>query len=262
MGLSSKQVSSDGIGWNQGQSLLQAAPITELPQASSMKRRHKQNQQLESEPPLKCPRCGSSNTKFCYYNNYNKSQPRYFCKTCRRHWTNGGTLRNVPVGGGRKNKRTKTSAASGVISRLDSFIAIQPQQQRKDHDQLRPSSLFNGVCLGSSTMSQELLFQFSSLSSSCFEKSPSAISTSFRTSSIYNYSGETMEDQTTTMPVISGTDSHTWEEPITSSGIEMANCNWDWDDIHDLVSTDLNTQTMKKDNLFLQCLDYSKALHS
>ena len=58
------------------------------------------------EQPLNCPRCQSVNTKFCYYNNYSLSQPRYFCKTCRRYWTEGGSLRNVPIGGGsRKNKR-------------------------------------------------------------------------------------------------------------------------------------------------------------
>lgn len=57
---------------------------------------------------LKCPRCDSLNTKFCYYNNYNLSQPRHFCKSCRRYWTKGGVLRNVPVGGGsRKAKRSK-----------------------------------------------------------------------------------------------------------------------------------------------------------
>ncbi|KAI5657117.1 hypothetical protein M9H77_25910 [Catharanthus roseus] len=64
-------------------------------------------------PPQKCPRCDSNNTKFCYYNNYSLTQPRYFCKTCRRYWTQGGTLRNVPVGGGcRKGKRPKTSSSS------------------------------------------------------------------------------------------------------------------------------------------------------
>lgn len=66
---------------------------------------------LKPPPPdqaLKCPRCDSTNTKFCYYNNYSLSQPRHFCKTCKRYWTRGGTLRNVPVGGGcRKNKRAK-----------------------------------------------------------------------------------------------------------------------------------------------------------
>lgn len=56
---------------------------------------------------LKCPRCESLNTKFCYYNNYNLSQPRHFCRSCKRYWTNGGVLRNVPVGGGiRKAKRS------------------------------------------------------------------------------------------------------------------------------------------------------------
>ncbi|KAK7317180.1 hypothetical protein RJT34_01187 [Clitoria ternatea] len=58
---------------------------------------------------LKCPRCDSTHTKFCYYNNYSLSQPRYFCKTCRRYWTKGGTLRNIPVGGGcRKNKKVSS----------------------------------------------------------------------------------------------------------------------------------------------------------
>ncbi|XP_073006447.1 uncharacterized protein [Typha latifolia] len=63
------------------------------------------------ERALECPRCNSSNTKFCYYNNYSLSQPRHFCKACKRYWTRGGTLRNVPVGGGcRKNKRAKKPA--------------------------------------------------------------------------------------------------------------------------------------------------------
>ncbi|KAJ6682040.1 DOF ZINC FINGER PROTEIN DOF1.4-RELATED [Salix koriyanagi] len=63
---------------------------------------------------LRCPRCDSSNTKFCYYNNYNLTQPRHFCKTCRRYWTKGGSLRNVPIGGGcRKTKSTSVSASAG-----------------------------------------------------------------------------------------------------------------------------------------------------
>ncbi|KAF7845510.1 dof zinc finger protein DOF5.1-like [Senna tora] len=64
------------------------------------------------EAALKCPRCDSTNTKFCYFNNYSLSQPRHFCKGCRRYWTRGGALRNVPVGGGcRRNKRTKGSSS-------------------------------------------------------------------------------------------------------------------------------------------------------
>ncbi|PPD84748.1 hypothetical protein GOBAR_DD18323 [Gossypium barbadense] len=56
--------------------------------------------QEQEQQQLKCPRCDSTNTKFCYYNNYNLSQPRHFCKNCRRYWTKGGALRNIPVGGG------------------------------------------------------------------------------------------------------------------------------------------------------------------
>ncbi|GFP98912.1 dof zinc finger protein dof5.4 [Phtheirospermum japonicum] len=67
-----------------------------------------------NHPALKCPRCESLNTKFCYYNNYNLSQPRHFCKSCRRYWTKGGVLRNIPVGGGcRKTKRSKQKTNSG-----------------------------------------------------------------------------------------------------------------------------------------------------
>ncbi|KFK41379.1 dof zinc finger protein [Arabis alpina] len=60
---------------------------------------------------LPCPRCESANTKFCYYNNYNVNQPRYFCRNCQRYWTAGGSMRNVPVGSGRrKNKGWGTSS--------------------------------------------------------------------------------------------------------------------------------------------------------
>ncbi|XP_044461433.1 dof zinc finger protein DOF1.4-like [Mangifera indica] len=143
MGLSSKQVSSDGMGWSQA--LLQTQAL-ELPKPLSLKRQRPQNQQQPE--PLKCPRCDSTNTKFCYYNNYNKSQPRHFCKTCKRHWTKGGTLRNVPVGGGRKNKRVKTSnnatntttsttaatTATGNIniSVYNTQLAVQHQQPRQN----------------------------------------------------------------------------------------------------------------------------------
>ncbi|CAI9779998.1 unnamed protein product [Fraxinus pennsylvanica] len=69
--------------------------------------------QFPEQEQLKCPRCDSTNTKFCYYNNYNLSQPRHFCKSCRRYWTKGGVLRNIPVGGGSR-KNTKRSSSSAV----------------------------------------------------------------------------------------------------------------------------------------------------
>ncbi|XP_021893095.1 dof zinc finger protein DOF3.7-like isoform X5 [Carica papaya] len=72
---------------------------------------------VRPQEQLNCPRCNSTNTKFCYYNNYSLTQPRYFCKTCRRYWTEGGSLRNVPVGGGsRKNKRSIASSGSSSSS--------------------------------------------------------------------------------------------------------------------------------------------------
>ncbi|XP_004146609.1 dof zinc finger protein DOF1.4 isoform X1 [Cucumis sativus] len=76
-----------------------------------------QQKQQHQQEPLRCPRCDSSNTKFCYYNNYSLSQPRHFCKACKRYWTRGGTLRNVPVGGGcRKNKRLKRPTISSTTT--------------------------------------------------------------------------------------------------------------------------------------------------
>ncbi|KAF7851202.1 hypothetical protein BT93_L4347 [Corymbia citriodora subsp. variegata] len=81
-------------------------------------------QQQQQQQPLRCPRCDSSNTKFCYYNNYSLSQPRHFCKSCKRYWTRGGTLRNVPVGGGcRKNKRVKRPASASATDMAPSSSA-------------------------------------------------------------------------------------------------------------------------------------------
>ncbi|XP_060195454.1 dof zinc finger protein DOF3.5-like [Lycium barbarum] len=93
-----------------------------------------------------CPRCGSTNTKFCYYNNYSLTQPRYFCKGCRRYWTKGGSLRNVPIGGGcRKSRRGKSSSSTihhqhGLISRnLGHGVVLNPSNI--DHHQSTSNSL-------------------------------------------------------------------------------------------------------------------------
>ncbi|PWA34756.1 DOF transcription factor 19 [Artemisia annua] len=76
---------------------------------------------------LKCPRCDSSNTKFCYYNNYNLSQPRHFCKSCRRYWTKGGTLRNIPVGGGtRKTSKRASNTRKRASSSSSDFLTVEP----------------------------------------------------------------------------------------------------------------------------------------
>ncbi|GER57680.1 Dof domain [Striga asiatica] len=84
---------------------------------------------------LKCPRCESTNTKFCYYNNYSLSQPRYFCKSCRRYWTKGGTLRNVPVGGGcRKNTKRSSLSSSKKTTTLFDHNPLLPMSYDPDAD--------------------------------------------------------------------------------------------------------------------------------
>ncbi|KAF3451454.1 hypothetical protein FNV43_RR07549 [Rhamnella rubrinervis] len=109
-----------------------------------------ENQQQHQQQPQKCPRCESLNTKFCYYNNYSLSQPRYFCKTCRRYWTQGGTLRNVPVGGGcRKGKRAKTSS-SGENSRSQAQPPPPPQPPSQAHQQMQQNLTTPSTIMSSS----------------------------------------------------------------------------------------------------------------
>ncbi|GLU16572.1 hypothetical protein SLE2022_329990 [Rubroshorea leprosula] len=93
-----------------------------------------------------CPRCASSNTKFCYYNNYSLSQPRYFCKGCRRYWTKGGSLRNIPVGGGcRRNRRANSARISqtdrGSSKTLNSFV---PNRNAPESDPMSETGSSNG----------------------------------------------------------------------------------------------------------------------
>ncbi|XP_071737861.1 dof zinc finger protein DOF3.6-like [Rutidosis leptorrhynchoides] len=87
------------------------------------------------EPGLNCPRCDSTNTKFCYFNNYSLTQPRHFCKTCRRYWTRGGALRNVPVGGGcRRNKRNSKGRGSKSPSRSGpKSLSVSPPRSNSEN---------------------------------------------------------------------------------------------------------------------------------
>ncbi|GLT63759.1 hypothetical protein SLA2020_362980 [Shorea laevis] len=272
MGLSSKEVSGDGgPGWSQA--LLQDQTL-EQPKLPGKRQQQNQSEQL------KCPRCDSTNTKFCYYNNYNKSQPRHFCKACKRHWTKGGTLRNVPVGGGRKNKRLKTlnsggggaatsgastSTAAGIRNMGSSQFQEQRQGKNDEHlpfllDDLKNISDFNysalscpppsldsgnGLFLGSTStlplsQNQALHFPFSSSSSTSFDTNPTSISTSFQSSTVY----ETMEDTTITSLTMPSTRGEItlplWQTPCASSAAMDMINYWNWDDIDALVSTDLN----------------------
>ncbi|KAK1266291.1 Dof zinc finger protein DOF3.4 [Acorus gramineus] len=114
---------------------------------------HQTQQTQQQVTPIKCPRCDSSNTKFCYYNNYNRSQPRHFCKACRRHWTNGGTLRNVPVGGTRKvttnhskpNKRHKKSISTTTTTTTTTSVLEQTQQEQQQQPIINNDVLLQSV---------------------------------------------------------------------------------------------------------------------
>ncbi|KAL6992609.1 hypothetical protein U1Q18_010720 [Sarracenia purpurea var. burkii] len=228
MGLSAEHVSGDGFGWEQRLSRSGAIELPEQPPATAATRRLPP----QSEP-LACPRCGSTNTKFCYYNNYNKSQPRHFCKACKRHWTKGGTLRNVPVGGGRKNKRLKisTAAPADVSSTAGTNVVS--------------NNGFN--FLGSNLhllQNQISPFAFSNLISS-FESSPiSSLPTSFQLLGAYNFIGglASIEDTTTTaMPTATGfVSDQPWQVPTAVSGCGMGMPSYrNWDDINTMISNEL-----------------------
>ena len=111
---------------------------------------------LRSENPSPCPRCQSLDTKFCYFNNYNAKQPRHFCKSCQRYWTAGGSLRNLPVGAGKrkhKSSSTSTTSAAAMMKKsqkyeigedgdCDDGVTLLMKSQRctniDDNDDLRP----------------------------------------------------------------------------------------------------------------------------
>lgn len=84
-----------------------ASDSEEMDEKDSNDQKNSQQKTLKKpDKILPCPRCNSMDTKFCYYNNYNVNQPRHFCKSCQRYWTAGGTMRNVPVGAGRRKNKS------------------------------------------------------------------------------------------------------------------------------------------------------------
>ncbi|KAG5224286.1 hypothetical protein OIU76_023863 [Salix suchowensis] len=99
---------------------------------------------------LPCPRCNSLDTKFCYFNNYNVNQPRHFCKNCQRYWTAGGTVRNVPIGAGRrKNKHLATQYRQILVSSDGMPIARMENSDSACHQ--LPSSVESATTLRPST---------------------------------------------------------------------------------------------------------------
>lgn len=218
--------------------------------------------------PLKCPRCESTNTKFCYYNNYNKSQPRHFCKGCKRYWTQGGLFRNLPIGGGRKNKLKITSTnrddnrtGRGECCRVN--LTLIPKIFNSPY----PAPITSSIAMENSSTSQMVVvqsmdnydqnspllsnniveeknkfdnFPSSSLSydhtiDNMFKESigtiPSSISTSTTSSNIYNYM-ENLDSTTMEESTI------TWQGPIRSSVTDNLSNYWNWDDIEALISAD------------------------
>ncbi|CAH8384425.1 unnamed protein product [Eruca vesicaria subsp. sativa] len=120
-----------------------------------------QQPELPEQEQLNCPRCDSPNTKFCYYNNYNLSQPRHFCKSCRRYWTKGGSLRNIPVGGGSRKNSTKrssvgsSSSSSPFSSSPKSKTAAVSDQERRitgnSGQEMDPTRMLYGLPVGDPT---------------------------------------------------------------------------------------------------------------
>ncbi|XP_066334424.1 dof zinc finger protein DOF2.4-like [Miscanthus floridulus] len=85
-------------------------------QPRSMSERSKLLRIPKPEPGLKCPRCDSTSTKFCYFNNYSFAQPRHFCRNCHCYWTRGGALRDIPVGAPYRRRRAKGSKPSAAAT--------------------------------------------------------------------------------------------------------------------------------------------------
>ncbi|KAL8150169.1 hypothetical protein V2J09_019977 [Rumex salicifolius] len=119
---------------------------TKEPTKSSSSQKEEQSETTSSSQdnnkPLKkpdkilpCPRCNSMDTKFCYFNNYNVNQPRHFCKNCQRYWTAGGTMRNVPVGAGRRKSKNST------LNNSPRHIVIPNAIQTRPNGIIYPASL-------------------------------------------------------------------------------------------------------------------------
>ncbi|KAL1533439.1 dof zinc finger protein DOF1.7-like [Salvia divinorum] len=127
-----------------------------------------QQPQFAEQEQLKCPRCDSPNTKFCYYNNYNLSQPRHFCRSCKRYWTKGGTLRNIPVGGGSRKTSKRSSETSSSSSKRPAVSASPPppavSKDGKSSDQDKAGEVFDTLPLrGENFSGQFESLTFSSL---------------------------------------------------------------------------------------------------
>lgn len=188
LGLTSARKDDCSVAIHDNDALVYSDPKHEHPEADAST----QDKMLKKpDKILPCPRCDSLNTKFCYYNNYNANQPRHFCRNCQRYWTAGGTMRNVPVGAGkRKSKQSvqqqsHSADVSGLLKSLTGNDVVMNFGQE--------TSLFKPVAsvlnLGDQEKNAEMTFvscgentKESSLSSSLTPKSAENDFTKFEAS--------------------------------------------------------------------------------
>ncbi|XP_057520025.1 cyclic dof factor 3-like [Amaranthus tricolor] len=128
-----------------------------------------QKQMRRPDKILPCPRCNSSDTKFCYFNNYNVNQPRHFCKSCQRYWTAGGTVRNVPVGAGRRRNKHLASQYRQVMASSDGGPTMVAEAADTD-SQLFSCEDSSRSCTASSP--NEMVLKFGPDSPHCVDSTP------------------------------------------------------------------------------------------
>ncbi|XP_028761328.1 cyclic dof factor 1-like [Neltuma alba] len=109
---------------------------------------------------LQCPRCNSLDTKFCYFNNYNVNQPRHFCKNCQRYWTAGGTMRNVPVGAGRRKNKHLASQFRHIIVSSDGISTSRLETSDSSSHQLISSAESSAAFRSSGAMDNGIVLKF------------------------------------------------------------------------------------------------------
>lgn len=171
------------VSYEQPQTFMKQ-PITS--QAATNPKDHPQDQSDSSGEPkqmkrldkiLPCPRCNSSDTKFCYFNNYNVNQPRHFCKSCQRYWTAGGTVRNVPVGAGRRRNKHLASQYRQVMASTDVGLTMV-SETLDSTNQLLTCEESSSSCTGSSP-NHEMVLKFGPESPYCDNSGASLTASSF-----------------------------------------------------------------------------------
>ncbi|KAL0917591.1 hypothetical protein M5K25_012664 [Dendrobium thyrsiflorum] len=111
--------------------------------SSTLSRDHASPSPSDPGPPCTTPRSLAITLRA-----FTLTQPRYFCKGCRRYWTKGGSLRNVPVGGGcRKNRRGKSARLSSdsITSSSSSSSSLRIDTTRVLDSGLRPDQALDDM---------------------------------------------------------------------------------------------------------------------